>query len=72
MTRPGWRSSSVTQSENRTVFRRCCAQYSGSVASAAVIHVPVKLDRYGICGGRSVTRRICAMNDPSIGSIIEE
>ena len=38
------RSSSAAQSENRTVLRRCFAQYPGSVTSAAVIQVPVRLD----------------------------
>ena len=45
MTRSGSRSSSVTQSENRTVFRRCSDPVRGIGRLRGVIHVPVKLER---------------------------
>jgi hypothetical protein len=62
--RAGRASARRTPSAKRTVLRRCATQYSGSVASASVIHVPVRLDRNGsdgcaarCCAGRRGTRR---------------
>ena len=55
-----------------TVWRRCCPLYCGSVASAALIQVPVRLEIYRIRGGLSDTRRTCSTNGSTIGSIIGE
>ena len=56
----------------RTVERRCLTQYSGSVASAAVIHRPLTFDRNGICGGRRAMVRQNNLNSSSTGSSIAE
>ncbi len=45
----------ISPSENRTVCRRCCTQYSGLVASSSRIHVPVTLETYWISGGLNRT-----------------
>ena len=44
---------------------RWSTQYCGSVACSAVIHVPVRFEAYGICGGCSVTERT------DVGELVE-
>ena len=64
-------STVLRQSEKRTVWRRWSTQYCGSVACSAVIHVPVRFDRYGTCGGDSSTCCTAARNSGRIGSSTE-
>ena len=46
----------------------CRVQYSGSVACASVIQVPVTLLTMGMDGGRSRTEAVSARNGPAAGS----
>ena len=65
-------SSTVARhSAKRTVLRRWSTQYCGSVACSAVIHVPVRLERYGMRGDESSTLRTASRNSGRIGSSIE-
>ena len=59
------------QSAKRTVWRRWSTQYCGSVACSAVIHVPVRFERYGTCGGEQLDRRTTSRNSGRIGSSSE-
>ena len=63
--------ASRRQSAKRTVWRRWSTQYCGSVACSAVIHVPVRFERYGIVGGESSTPRTASRNSGRIGSSSE-
>ena len=64
--------SSVTPVEKRTVWRRCAAQYVGSVASVGVIHRPVTLETNGTLGSCRRMERTSAVKGSTAGSIIPE
>ena len=67
--RCGSASIASSSSENLTVARIWRAHLAGSVASSAVIHVPVTLLSSGVCGARSCTPDRKSWNSGTTASI---